>query len=291
MKPLWRWLGKQLCCFAFVSCWGVHSQKPIWNLKRKIIFPTPMLGFQLRFLIFFGGVTNYIISEKRSPIHPPMMFWGYGRMADMWSFGCVVLEMGTASSPWGHPGNERVVWILYPIQSMKGQGKIDVIVQEPMMPHGDKISKATRSKHFSVTFGFSLQHYPPETASLGISALSGFQPPRKFDNPMAAMQLARTYQSVNFAAKTDTGWMIAPFVSHHQLHQPRYKIGMSNETPPIPEHFTDLYRSFIHRCLQRDPDERLCVVILSLFGFCLRPCNLGLFVFVLCYFGWFLVPC
>jgi len=70
---------------------------------------------------------------------------GYGRMADIWSFGCVVLEMGTASSPWG-----------------------------------------------------------------------------KFDNPMAAM----------------------------------YKIGMSNETPPIPEHFTDLYRSFIHRCLQRDPDER-----------------------------------
>ena len=118
-------------------------------------FPNPDVGVQLRFLIFFGGVTNYIISEKRSPIHPPMMFWGYGRMADMWSFGCVVLEMGTASSPWGHPGNERVVWILYPIQSMKGQGKIDVIVQEPMMPHGDKISKATRSKHFSVTFGFS----------------------------------------------------------------------------------------------------------------------------------------
>ena len=58
-------------------------------------------------------------------------------MADIWSFGCVVLEMGTASSPWGHPGNERVVWILYPIQSMKGQGKFDVIVQEPMMPHGE----------------------------------------------------------------------------------------------------------------------------------------------------------
>lgn len=125
-------------------------------------------------------------------------------MADIWSFGCVVLEMGTASSPWGHPGN------------MKGQGKIDVIVQEPMMPpQRQNFQSNVWSKHFSVTFGFSL-HYPPETASLGISALSGcFQPPRKFDNPMAAMQLARTYQSVNFAAKTDTGWMIAPFVSHH----------------------------------------------------------------------------
>lgn len=71
---------------------------------------------------------------------------GYGRMADVWSFGCVVLEMGTArSNPWG-----------------------------------------------------------------------------KFDNHMAAM----------------------------------YKIGMSNETPPVPETFSDIYRSFVHRCLQRDPDER-----------------------------------
>ncbi|CAJ1395309.1 unnamed protein product [Effrenium voratum] len=70
---------------------------------------------------------------------------GYGRMADMWSFGCVVLEMGTAQSPWG-----------------------------------------------------------------------------KFDNPMAAM----------------------------------YKIGMSEETPPIPEDFSDLSRSFVKRCLQRDPAER-----------------------------------
>ena len=25
-------------------------------------------------------------------------------MADMWSFGCVVLEMGTAQSPWGSLG-------------------------------------------------------------------------------------------------------------------------------------------------------------------------------------------
>eukprot|EP00435_Cladocopium_sp_Y103_P028434 s2078_g7.t1 len=71
---------------------------------------------------------------------------GYGRMADVWSFGCVTLEMGTArSNPWG-----------------------------------------------------------------------------KFDNHMAAM----------------------------------YKIGMSNETPPVPETFSDIYRSFVHRCLQRDPDER-----------------------------------
>lgn len=79
-----------------------------------------------------------------------------------------------------------------------------------------KFPKQQGRNTFSITFGFSLQHYPPETASLGISALGGcFQPPRKFDNPMAAMQLARTYQSVNFAAKTDTGWMNTPFVSHH----------------------------------------------------------------------------
>ena len=106
MKPLWRWLGKQLCCFAFVSCWGVHSQKQIWNLKRKIFFPTPMLGFNLDFF-FEGGLLIISYLRRMSAIHPPMMFWGYGRMADIWSFGCVVLEMGTASSPWGHPGSRN----------------------------------------------------------------------------------------------------------------------------------------------------------------------------------------
>lgn len=49
----------------------------------------------------------------------------------------------------------------------------------------------------------------------------------------------------------------------------RYKIGMSNETPPVPETFSDVYRSFIHRCLQREPDERL-----DMAGwFCMMPLN------------------
>jgi len=70
---------------------------------------------------------------------------GYGRQADIWSFGCVLIEMGSAQPPWG-----------------------------------------------------------------------------KLDNPMQAM----------------------------------YKIGMSQETPAIPEQFSDVCRDFAVRCLQRDPASR-----------------------------------
>ena len=51
-------------------------------------------------------------------------------MADIWSFGCVVLEMGTASSPWGHPGNERVEGLVAGPESMKCQGKTYAIGQK-----------------------------------------------------------------------------------------------------------------------------------------------------------------
>merc|ERR1719229_669925 len=70
---------------------------------------------------------------------------GYGRMADIWSFGCVVIEMATAASPWG-----------------------------------------------------------------------------KFDNPMAAMR----------------------------------KIGMSKETPPIPEGLSATFQDFVRICVQRDSQQR-----------------------------------
>eukprot|EP00931_Biecheleriopsis_adriatica_P121615 TRINITY_DN96677_c0_g1_i2.p1 TRINITY_DN96677_c0_g1~~TRINITY_DN96677_c0_g1_i2.p1 ORF type:complete len:481 (+),score=77.83 TRINITY_DN96677_c0_g1_i2:53-1495(+) len=74
---------------------------------------------------------------------------GYGRTADIWSFGCVLIEMGSAQPPWG-----------------------------------------------------------------------------KIDNPMQAM----------------------------------YKIGMSEETPALPEQLSDLCLDFARCCLQRDPRARLSSV-------------------------------
>merc|ERR1712056_95852 len=70
---------------------------------------------------------------------------GYGRMADIWSFGCVLIEMASGKRPWG-----------------------------------------------------------------------------KLDNPMAAM----------------------------------YKIGMSEETPPLPANVTPECQDFIGVCVQRDPASR-----------------------------------
>mmetsp|Transcript_4855 Transcript_4855/g.15983 ORF Transcript_4855/g.15983 Transcript_4855/m.15983 type:complete len:426 (+) Transcript_4855:94-1371(+) len=71
---------------------------------------------------------------------------GYGRKADIWSFGCVMIEMATASGPWG----------------------------------------------------------------------------KKFDNPMTAMM----------------------------------KIGMSKETPPVPEILSEPCKEFIKLCIQRDKELR-----------------------------------
>jgi len=70
---------------------------------------------------------------------------GYGRRSDIWSFGCVLIEMATAKHPWG-----------------------------------------------------------------------------KFDNPMAAMM----------------------------------RIGMSQETPPAPEHLSEVCQDFIQNCVRRDKNLR-----------------------------------
>merc|ERR1740129_1075254 len=36
---------------------------------------------------------------------------GYGRMADIWSLGCVTIEMGTAKHPWGHFDNPMAAMV------------------------------------------------------------------------------------------------------------------------------------------------------------------------------------
>jgi len=48
---------------------------------------------------------------------------GYGKMADVWSFGCVLIEMGTAKHPWGHFDN--------PIAAMR---KIGMSEDTPPLP-------------------------------------------------------------------------------------------------------------------------------------------------------------
>lgn len=50
---------------------------------------------------------------------------GYGRRADIWSFGCVVIEMATAKSPWGKFDN--------PMQAMM---KIGMGKEMPPIPEG-----------------------------------------------------------------------------------------------------------------------------------------------------------
>lgn len=50
---------------------------------------------------------------------------GYGRMADIWSFGCVLVEMGTAKHPWGHFDN--------PIAAMR---RIGMSEDTPPLPEG-----------------------------------------------------------------------------------------------------------------------------------------------------------
>ena len=113
--------------------------------------------------------------------------------------------------------------------------------------------------------------------------------PRKFDNHMAAMYLGPQFASLqrssvgvtSFLSRQSLKWAFgvmpalpgAGRIWHNVLcwsmqTMPlcwtlRYKIGMSNETPPVPETFSDIYRSFVHRCLQRDPDERLAPYLCS----------------------------
>jgi len=49
----------------------------------------------------------------------------YGRAADMWSFGCVVIEMGTATVPWGRFDNQMAALV-----------KIGLSQETPPLPEG-----------------------------------------------------------------------------------------------------------------------------------------------------------
>jgi len=58
---------------------------------------------------------------------------GYGRKADVWSFGCAVLEMATAEKPWGKDAFENVMYAL------KHISMTDAI---PPIPEMDEVSDA-----------------------------------------------------------------------------------------------------------------------------------------------------
>ncbi|CAK9044319.1 unnamed protein product [Durusdinium trenchii] len=66
---------------------------------------------------------------------------GYGRKADVWSFGCAVLEMATAEKPWGKDAFENVMYAL------KHISMTDAIPPIPEMDEVEIFSPLTRTEN------------------------------------------------------------------------------------------------------------------------------------------------
>ena len=148
----------------------------------------------------------------------------------MWSFGCVIIEMGTASPPWG-PLDLK----FRPVQSFV-------------------IGTCMCAEILMTAAGSLTTRWPP--CILDCRHLNQTSAHSAFHELVHALEIRTHATKVTLSPRSQTADPSTDALL-------RYKIGMSEETPPLPTSFSQSCRDFTQRCLQREPTQRqgrLCIL-------------------------------